>query len=129
MKLNGRRESSNFEDRRGMSGGQKVAGMGIGGLIIIGIIQLLMGGNPLDLLQQMGGLSSNQTEMQGEYKSTPEEKEQVKFCKQVLASTEDVWSQEFKKLGKTYQLRRCDIGSRTFLLLWRPETLHRSVFL
>ena len=78
MRLNGRRESSNFEDRRGMSGGQKVAGMGIGGLIIAGIISLLMGGNPLDLLQQMGGLNVGETtEVQGEYQSTPEEEEQV----------------------------------------------------
>lgn len=102
MRLNGRRESSNFEDRRGMSGGQKAAGLGIGGLIIIGIIQLLMGGNPLDLLQQMGGLSSQQPEIQREYKSTPEEEEQVKFCKQVLASTEDVWSKVFESMGRTY---------------------------
>ena len=103
MRLNGRRESSNFEDRRGMSGGQKVAGMGIGGLIIAGIISLLMGGNPLDLLQQMGGLNVGETtEVQGEYQSTPEEEEQVKFCKQILASTEDVWTKVFESMGRTY---------------------------
>ena len=33
MKLDGRRESSNVEDRRGMSGGKK-AGLGLGGIII-----------------------------------------------------------------------------------------------
>ena len=103
MRLNGRRESSNFEDRRGMSGGQKVAGMGIGVLIIAGIISLLMGGNPLDLLQQMGGLNVGETtEVQGEYQSTPEEEEQVKFCKQILASTEDVWTKVFESMGRTY---------------------------
>ena len=88
MRLNGRRESSNFEDRRGMSGGQKVAGMGIGGLIIAGIISLLMGGNPLDLLQQMGGLNVGETtEVQGEYQSTPEE---------------EVWTKGFESMGRTY---------------------------
>ena len=54
MKLDGRRESENFEDRRGMSGGQ-MAGLGIGGMIIVGLITLLMGGNPLEVVQQMGG--------------------------------------------------------------------------
>ena len=34
MKLDGRRESSNVEDRRGMSGGTK-AGLGIGGIIVV----------------------------------------------------------------------------------------------
>lgn len=102
MRLNGRRESNNFEDRRGMSGGQRMAGMGIGGLIIAGIISLLMGGNPLDLLQQMGGLQPHQVEVQDEYQSTPEEEEQVKFCKQILASTEDVWTKVFESMGRTY---------------------------
>ena len=39
MDLDGRRESENFEDRRGMSTGT-MAGMGIGGMILIGIITL-----------------------------------------------------------------------------------------
>ena len=51
MDLEGRRESENFEDRRGMSAGAK-AGMGIGSLLLIGLITLLMGGNPMDVIQQ-----------------------------------------------------------------------------
>ena len=27
----------------------------------------------------------------------------TRFCKQILAGTEDVWTQEFRKLGRTYQ--------------------------
>jgi predicted metalloprotease len=105
MDLNGRRESDNFEDRRGMSGGSK-AGMGIGSLILVGIITLLMGGNPLEILQNAGsmGLGSQETEASTEpYQETAEEAEQVKFCKQILASTEDVWTQIFKKMGKQYK--------------------------
>ena len=34
MNLDGRRESSNVEDRRGMSGGKKFGLAGIGGVII-----------------------------------------------------------------------------------------------
>jgi len=97
MDLDGRRESENFEDRRGMSGGA-IAGMGIGGMIIIGLITLLMGGNPLDIIQQTGGLGSMTGQEEGtEQTFSPEEEAQVKFCKQILASTEDVWSAVFKK--------------------------------
>ena len=42
MRLDGRRESSNVEDRRGMSGGAK-AGMGIGGIIIVALMAWLTG--------------------------------------------------------------------------------------
>ncbi len=104
MKLDGRRESDNFEDRRGMSGSSK-AGMGIGSLILIGIVTLLMGGNPLEVLQNAGsmGIGAPQTTESAEpYQETAEEAEQVKFCKQILASTEDVWSQVFQKMGKKY---------------------------
>ena len=54
MDLSGRRRSTNVEDRRGKSGG-KVAGIGIGGAIIAALIALIMGGNPSDLIQQLGG--------------------------------------------------------------------------
>ena len=47
MRLDGRRESSNVEDRRGMSGGKK-AGLGIGGIIIAMAIAYFTGGNPLE---------------------------------------------------------------------------------
>ena len=104
MKLDGRRESDNFEDRRGMSGSSK-AGMGIGGLILVGIITLLMGGNPLEVLQNAGtlGIGGQETEASNEpYQETAEEAEQVKFCKQILASTEDIWSQVFQQMGRKY---------------------------
>ena len=98
MDLDGRRESENFEDRRGMSG-STMAGMGIGGMIIIGLITLLMGGNPLGVIQQTGGLGSmtGSQEESTEQTYSPEEEAQVKFCKQILASTEDVWSAVFRK--------------------------------
>ena len=100
MKLDGRRESENFEDRRGMSGGQ-MAGLGIGGMIIVGLITLLMGGNPLEVVQQMGGMQGVE-EQQQEVTFSPEEEAQAKFCRQILASTEDVWSAVFRQMGKTY---------------------------
>ena len=98
MKLDGRRESSNVEDRRGMSGG-KVAGLGLGGVALVAIITLLMGGNIGDVLQNVqrsGGLGSAQ---QANYESTAEYEELATFSKQILASTEDVWSRYFRDNG------------------------------
>ena len=99
MDLEGRRESENVEDRRGMSGGA-MAGMGIGGIILIGLITLLMGGNPLDVIQQtggLGGMSGGEEEVAEGQTFSPEEEAQVKFCKQILASTEDIWSAVFRQ--------------------------------
>lgn len=99
MNLSGRRESSNVDDRRGRRSG-KIAGVGIGGAIIIGIICLILGKNPADVInnsQLTGG-----TETETAYQPTAEEEELAKFAKQILAGTEDVWTAEFKKMGKTY---------------------------
>lgn len=99
MKLGGRRESSNVEDRRGrvIKGG----GLGIGGMIIVGLIIWLSGGNPLDVLKQQGIPGAQQTTE--EYVPTAEEEEMAKFARQILAGTEDVWTKVFEQEGKTYQ--------------------------
>jgi len=102
MKLEGRRESSNVDDRRRSGGAGKAAGMGIGGLVIVALITLVMGGNPLDVLQQAGGLTYTSADG-GTYEPTAEEEELARFASQILAGTEDVWTNEFKKMGRTYQ--------------------------
>ena len=99
MRLEGRRESKNVEDRRGRTA--KTAGLGIGGLIIAGIIALFMGGDPSSVLRQMAS-SNMQTTESTEYVPTAEEQELAKFASQILAGTEDVWTAEFKKMGRTY---------------------------
>ena len=99
MRLEGRRESKNVDDRRGRTA--KTAGLGIGGLIIAGIIALFMGGDPSSVLRQMAS-SNMQTTENAEYVPTAEEQELAKFASQILAGTEDVWTAEFKKMGRTY---------------------------
>lgn len=102
MKLTGRRESSNLDDRRRMGGGKK-AGIGIGGLVVAALITWLMGGNPLSVLTQadLGSVLTQQSG--GTYEPTAEEEALAKFSSQILAGTEDVWTQEFKKMGRTYE--------------------------
>ena len=97
MRLDGRRESENVEDRRGMGTGTKVGLGGLGGLIIMGLITLLMGGNIGDVLQQAGGMGMQAGGEQTEF--TQEEENLATFAKQVVASTEDIWTQIFKEYG------------------------------
>jgi len=104
MKLNGRRESTNVDDRRGMRSTAKMGGLGIGGIIIALILTWATGGNLGDFLAGSGLLEGSVTEHTADGRAfTPEEEELAKFSKQILAGTEDVWSEEFKKLGRTYE--------------------------
>ncbi len=104
MRLDGRRESTNVDDRRGLSGGTK-AGLGLGGILIVGLLTLLMGGDLGDVfqaVQQNGGLSAGgqQTE---QVAFSQEEQELATFAKRILASTEDVWTAQFARYGLEYQ--------------------------
>jgi predicted metalloprotease len=96
MKLDGRRESSNVEDRRGLSGGGK-AGLGLGGIIIVGLLTLLMGGDLGDVFKAVSQNGGFQTETS--YEPTAENEALAKFSRQILASTEDIWGQYFLENG------------------------------
>ena len=96
MKWIGRRESSNVDDRRGLSGGGLVAGGGVVGLIIY-LIYSFLGGDtsqlPAPVPQQTSQLSSEQQAA---------DDERAKFVKVVLADTEDVWNKLFADKGSDY---------------------------
>ncbi|WP_347159072.1 KPN_02809 family neutral zinc metallopeptidase [Pontibacter chitinilyticus] len=110
MKWQGRRKSSNIEDRRGQSAG---GGGGLSpmlliplfrllfskvGLIIVAVLVALMfltGTNPLTLLQQfMGG--EPQYAQSTTYQPSPEEQALADQTAVVLADTEDFWDQEIQ---------------------------------
>jgi hypothetical protein len=100
MKLDGRRVSSNVEDRRGMSTGAKVGGGGILGIIVAVAIAYFTGGDPTAALvegvqQQMQA----KTETVGEQEFTEEEQALAEDCKKIMASTEDVWTKVFQDNG------------------------------
>ena len=101
MKWEGRRQSSNVEDRRGISGkGGLIAGGGIVGVIVL-LLQLFGGETGQQVAsvvnQVAGGGSSNQTVERVEL--TPEQKKIGEFTATVLADTEDVWEQVFEQNG------------------------------
>ena len=104
MKLTGRRESSNVEDRRGMSGGAKAGIGGIGAIIVAALFAWMSGGDPVS-----AGLQAAQQQMSAKTESvdpesfTEEEQQLATECKQILASTEDVWGRVFQEMGRTYE--------------------------
>ena len=99
MDLNGRRQSTNVEDRRGKGSAGKIAGLGGGGAIIVALIMLFLGKDPSQVIEQVSS-SGMQTE---QYTPTAQEEEFKTFALQILASTEDVWTPLFKQAGRTYR--------------------------
>lgn len=106
MKLSGRRESSNVDDRRrsGLSSAG-IGSMGIGGVIVVALITWMMGGNPLDALQMVtqSQMANVTTQTSNGQEFTKEEEELAKFSRQILAGTEDVWKEVFKEMGREYE--------------------------
>ena len=98
MKLDGRRESTHVEDRRGLSGGSK-AGIGLGGIAIVAIITLLMGGDLGDVFRNVASSGGMQGAVETSYEPTAENEALAKFSRQILASTEDVWGNYFMDNG------------------------------
>ena len=100
MKLEGRRQSSNVEDRRGMSTGAKAGIGGVGAIIVAALFAWMSGGDPMQaVVQGVQEQMSQKTETIGEQNFTEEEQELAKISSQILASTEDVWTEVFKKNG------------------------------
>ena len=101
MRWRGERQSSNIEDRRGMSRGGMAVGGGLGGIVLIALA-LLFGADPRQVLEQV----PNSGQVPGQQSSrpiNPEEEELKQFVATVLASTEDVWNEQFRQLGRQYR--------------------------
>ena len=99
MRWSSGRRSENIEDRRGMRVSGKLAGGGIGTIILV-LVGLYLGIDPSELLQQTGTLSS--TSQNAPYEQTAEEKAHTEFVSVVLADTEDTWHAIFTKSGRQY---------------------------
>lgn len=101
MRLDGRRSSNNIDDRRRLSGGARVGiGGGIVGVIMVALFTFLSGGNLGDVFTNvMGSGALDGAGVQQEYVESPEDAALAQFTSQILAGTEDVWTQEFRKNG------------------------------
>lgn len=101
MRWQGRKGSSNVDDRRGRGvsgGGKGLIGGGLG--LIILIIFTLLGGDPGVLLDN-NQITSPGSEVP--YEETAEEKELSQFVAVVLADTEQIWGDVFTDIGEVYQ--------------------------
>ena len=97
MRWIGGRESTNVDDRRGISGGGLAVGGGIIGVIVV-VLRLLLGGGGEDVPLQIPGQT---TEMTAEEKAADDQR--AKFVKVVLRYTEDVWNEVFANQGSGYK--------------------------
>lgn len=101
MRWRGRQGSGNVQDRRGSGmGGRLAIGGGLGGVVVL-LLALLLGNNPLDILNDS---SSPQYPVQNQEQRSQLEDEQGQFISVVLKETENVWNSLFEKeLGQDYQ--------------------------
>ena len=102
MKLDGRRQSDNVDDRRRMGGGAKLGiGGGIGAILLAAVIGYFSGGTEgaLNAVVNEVSNSKNQTTVDNQREFTQEEQELATFSSQILGGTEDVWGQIFKEQG------------------------------
>ena len=101
MRLDGRRQSSNVDDRRRMSGGAKAGIGGIGAILLAAVIGYFSGGTQGALNAVVNEVTSAQTQTvtPNDREFTQEEQELATFSSQILGGTEDVWTQIFQEQG------------------------------
>ena len=107
MRWEGREESTNIEDRRGMRvPGGKGTGFGCIGILVVMVIAMLTGADPRQLLSLLGvveQLTPQAQQQQVPQGAPPADDPQAKFVGVVLKDTENVWQQVFQRSGKRYQ--------------------------
>ncbi|MEP7062431.1 MAG: neutral zinc metallopeptidase [Betaproteobacteria bacterium] len=116
------RQSENIEDRSGVGGGSFGGGgirLGLGGMIIAVIASLILGINPLQFLDMLGGGDvapdsapaprsappgyGPQTSTQGTPAASSQPmSDERKLVGGILGDTEDVWTAVFRTLKRTY---------------------------
>ncbi|MFN0053606.1 MAG: neutral zinc metallopeptidase, partial [Planctomycetales bacterium] len=104
MRWQGGKQSDNLEDRRRMN--PKAAVVGGGGMLIILLIGALLGVNPEKLQQMIGDPALNpQAQVGGgeERELNTDEERIGEFVGTILQFNEDVWSEQFRRAGETYE--------------------------
>lgn len=102
MQTEGRRSSSNVEDRRRMSPKGKMALGGGTAAILLIILQLLMGGDSSQILEQVQQMSQPQQGQVADQPTDPEEDKMAEYVSVALADNEDVWNKLFAENGMQY---------------------------
>lgn len=103
MRLEGRAESSNVEDRRGqrMRGGP--AGIGCGGVILALVLSYFTGVDPSTFLQLIGVIQQSAPQEQAPADTAPPQDQLGKFARLVLKDIEDTWTGIYAEKGQSYE--------------------------
>jgi predicted metalloprotease len=103
MRWRGREESSNVEDRRGMSA-RRVGGIGGVGAIVVALIAIYLGKDPTEVLQGLNqGAEQPGQQQSGPYQESTSEAESRQLVSVVLKDTEQAWGQIFSASGQRYE--------------------------
>jgi uncharacterized protein len=102
MKWQGRRQSENVDDRRGLSGGKVALGGGIIGIIIL-LINIFGGENAQQITPLLEQLQQGQQTEQTSVPLSEADKELGQFVNAVVVDTEDIWKKIFAENGLTYE--------------------------
>jgi predicted metalloprotease len=106
MRWRNARRSTNIEDRRGRQAVRRPAKIGGGALLIVVVVSLLFGQNPLELLGLLGGDLTESRGVQTEAPPPLPDDEDAEFVSVVLADMEDIWMQLFARKGDAYVAAR-----------------------
>ena len=115
MKWQGRRESENVEDVRGQRTSGGGGGSGLFGLVFLigrrfgfkGMLAAVLLGIvawKLGIISPSMLVGGDAPVAGGPVQASPEEQQRFNFVKVVLADTEDVWTKEFARIGRRYEL-------------------------
>jgi uncharacterized protein len=102
------RRSQNVEDQRGDSQPSGLGGgirLGFGGIVIVGLLSLLLGQNPIDVLSALQGVNTAPP-AQVQVQQPAANDQNTEFVRAILGDTEDTWQQIFQASGEQYQKPR-----------------------
>ncbi len=102
MRWRGGRRSSNIEDRRGSRATPRLLGGGIGTIVLV-LVAMYFGVDPMPLLQ---GMQAGRSASTSGTRPTAEDLENdplADMVSVVIADTEDVWTAQFRQMGRRYE--------------------------
>ena len=102
MKWEGNRQSDNVEDARAGGGGRGISlgggrGVGLGTVAVALVAGWIFGINPLTVLGLLSGGGDPAAVQQAPAGRPPADDKLAQFVSTVLADTEDVWRDQFRK--------------------------------
>lgn len=102
MRLDDLRPTENVDDRRGLRGRGVALGGGGLGIVAVAVIVMLLGGDPTQILSQMGDISTAPTDSTAPTGPRADDAA-FQFSRKIVGSTEDVWTKIFAARGLRYE--------------------------